>query len=104
MIEINLEEIQESPDQIRKFSHELKELFKKYCNLYRQMVQSLIKQSPSKSNEKRLVRHSLHADIREMLHISNEYLQILDVEWDPQLAFHLLVIPVCNSASAVRPF
>ena len=44
------------------------------------MVQRLIKQSPYKSNEQRLVRHSLHADIREILHISNEYLQILDVQ------------------------
>ena len=86
MIGIGLDEIKESPDQIRKFSHELKELFKKYCYLNRQLVQRLIKQSPSKSNEQNLVKHALHADIREILHISNGYLQTLDVELESSIS------------------
>ena len=86
MIRIDLEEIKESPDQIRKFSHELKELFKKYCDLNRQLVQRLIDQSPSKSNEQRLVRHALHADIIEILRISNGYLQTLDVELESSIS------------------
>ena len=102
MIGIDFEEIKESPDQIRKFSHELKELFKKYCDLNRQLVQRLIKQSPSKSNEQRLVRHALHADIREILHISNGYLQTLDVELESSISSLSIGHPQSETLPSVR--
>ena len=102
MIRIDLEEIKESPDQIRKFSHEFKELFKKYCDLNRQLVQRLINQSASKSNEQRLVRNSLHADIIEILRISNGHLQTLDVELESSISSISISHPQFETLQSVR--